>query len=420
MVPTQFIRLFRLFRLFNANGPYFAEFTMFDDVYRSKKELFHTFGFTALVVWIIMSAVMWAVEKGNPEVNDSFNSIGSSMWWTVVNLAGEFPLSSELTPVGKFVAGVSMVLSIGGIFGITASILGDGFQDLLAEKREARQQASLEQAQREQDDDGGDNDNGGKNAANDGGVEVEFGEDPCAACQLKGANELVPLRRRVYKVLEATSGLGVALEYLIFALIIANVVAFALQTMPGMGHELAFDVFESVSVIVFSVEYALRMWTCVEDPAYTPSSMLYSGRIKYFFSFFALVDFIAIFPWYVELVTPRDFVPTTFVRAVRLLRLFKADEYVGAFTLLVDVWHTTKSMFYVTGFVVLVMWVFLSALMYYTERNGDTEVTDYFQSVPGAMWLTLLNLTGEFPTGDYTVGGRVVATFIAMGMWMHL
>lgn len=38
-----------------------------------------------------------------------------------------------------------------------------------------------------------------------------------------------------------------------------------------------------------------------------------------------------------------------------------------------------------------------------------------YQTRAGAMWLTLLNLTGEFPTGDYTLGGRVVATFIAMG-----
>lgn len=45
---------------------------------------------------------------------------------------------------------------------------------------------------------------------------------------------------------------------------------------------------------------------------------------------------------YLDLLSPDDFLPTTFVRAVRLLRLFKADEYVGAFTLLGNVWNNTK------------------------------------------------------------------------------
>lgn len=45
---------------------------------------------------------------------------------------------------------------------------------------------------------------------------------------------------------------------------------------------------------------------------------------------------------------------------------------------------------------------------YYTEGNGpDPNMTPYYQSVPMAMWVTLLNLSGEAPLCDYTVSGKV-------------
>lgn len=51
---------------------------------------------------------------------------------------------------------------------------------------------------------------------------------------------------------------------------------------------------------------------------------------------------------------------------------------------------------------------------YYTERNGpDPNMTPYYQSVPMAMWVTLLNLSGEAPLCDYTVWGKV-GPFILM------
>lgn len=92
-----------------------------------------------------MSTIMWAVEKSNPAVEGDFDSIGISMWWTVVNLAGEFPLNGDLSPWGKFVSSISMILSIGGVFGVAASILGDGFQDIISERREEKQQKEMEE-----------------------------------------------------------------------------------------------------------------------------------------------------------------------------------------------------------------------------------------------------------------------------------
>lgn len=130
------------------------------------------------------------------------------------------------------------------------------------------------------------------------------------------------LRRRAYEVLEQKNAVGRYLNYSIFVLIIVNVLAFILSTDASVavhfGH--AFDVLEAASVVIFTVEYLLRLWASKEDGEY---AMGY-GRLRYFCSFFALVDLAAILPFYLDLMMPEtDLVPSQFVRILRLLRLLK-------------------------------------------------------------------------------------------------
>ena len=88
-----------------------------------------------------------------------------------------------------------------------------------------------------------------------------------------------------------------------------------------------------------------------------------------------------------------------FVRALRLLRMLKAEQYTEAFTVLDDVVRAQSDVLIVTGFTAIVFWVFFSTLMYYAERNNpDPEMRYYYYSIPDAMWMTLLNLSGESPT----------------------
>ena len=79
------------------------------------------------------------------------------------------------------------------------------------------------------------------------------------------------LRRRVYLVLEgghAGGVLGGIVEAFLIVLILLNVIGFTLQSVPEIRHLYWFDLtaLEIVSVAIFSVEYALRLWVSVEDP----------------------------------------------------------------------------------------------------------------------------------------------------------
>ena len=79
-------------------------------------------------------------------------------------------------------------------------------------------------------------------------------------------------RRRAYLALEGGrlgGPLGTIVEVTLVALIILNVVAYTLQSVPQFerDYHAALDIFELVSIVVFAFEYIMRLWTAPEDPA---------------------------------------------------------------------------------------------------------------------------------------------------------
>src|SRR5678810_488165 len=84
----------------------------------------------------------------------------------------------------------------------------------------------------------------------------------------------------------------------IIILIILNVTAVMLETVASIHepHKEFFRVFDLVSVIIFTVEYLLRVWSCNHDPRYEHK---FHGRLKYMLSTDALIDLLAILPFYI-------------------------------------------------------------------------------------------------------------------------
>lgn len=210
-------------------------------------------------------------------------------------------------------------------------------------------------------------------------------------------------------------------EYIILFLILGNVVLLITSTVvaddtPCFGskcvrlgdkYEGFFELAEAISVIIFTFEYILRIWACTEDPNV-------SSRFQYIFSFFPLVDFLSIAPYWIALATGKespDF--TTALRVFRLVRLLKADKYLQAFGLLGKVLAENATLLTASSFYAGLIWVICSTALYLTEVNNPNMGT-HFQSIPLSMFPSLLMLTGEVPLVDFTPIGQVIAGFMAV------
>lgn len=197
-----------------------------------------------------------------------------------------------------------------------------------------------------------------------------------------------PLKRRVYDILTFTDPgdrTAQAVGFSIVTLITLNVVAVILQTVNSLDERYggAFYYFEMASVIVFSVEYVLRLWSCTCDERY--SHPLW-GRLRYVITPLAIVDLVAIAPFYALAFLGKATINTAFVRALRLLRLmrlFKTSRYSQSFQIMGRVLRAKKEQILVTVLVVVVVLVVLSSVMYFVEGSAQP---DRFSSIPASMW----------------------------------
>lgn len=205
-------------------------------------------------------------------------------------------------------------------------------------------------------------------------------------------NAAMSLRQHTAKALEVEEsdvGFERALNVSLLALILANVAAVILETVDSLRQQYssAFGVFEVVSVAVFSVEYALRIWTCVEQDRYRRPLL---GRLRDVFSPLALVDLVAILPAYLPAFLPVDL---RFLRAVRLLRLTRAlkiARHNEVLHLPARVVRAKRQELTVTAILGLVVLLAASGLMYLAENEAQPKI---FHSVPAAMWWAVVTLT---------------------------
>ncbi len=102
-------------------------------------------------------------------------------------------------------------------------------------------------------------------------------------------------------------------------LIIANIVAVFVEMHSGL-HEAHADLlhaFDIVSVAIFSAEWLLRLWVCVEDPRYRDAL---TGRARYLATPLMAADLLAVLPFYIPLLVGIDL---RFLRALRLLHFVR-------------------------------------------------------------------------------------------------
>jgi len=175
------------------------------------------------------------------------------------------------------------------------------------------------------------------------------------------------MRRIFYNILEQSNSSSVArlVNLLLMLLIMSNVMAVIIASDREIYLELQvfFDSFELFSIAIFTIEYLFRAWTCVEDPDYQSAI---TGRLKYLVSPMALVDLVAVLPFYLGIIFNID---ARIIRVLRLFRIFKLSRHFSAMSVLLAVIKTELPTLISAIFIMLVLVVLASAGMFLVERD---------------------------------------------------
>ena len=218
---------------------------------------------------------------------------------------------------------------------------------------------------------------------------------------------------RTYEILEGTAKDKATWGFHIFivSMIVVNVLFVMLETEESVLDEYGyfFTPFEVFSVIVFTAEYAGRIVVYRMNPKHRTTRY---SLLRLVFSPMMLVDLAAILPFFLPFVV----VDLRFIRIIRLLRLFrllKLARYSDSMHTFGAVLRAKAGDLSVAFFILFIMVIFASSLMYYAENAAQPDV---FSSIPASMWWGIVTLTtiGYGDTYPVTVLGKVIASGVAI------
>ncbi len=198
----------------------------------------------------------------------------------------------------------------------------------------------------------------------------------------------------------------------IIILILLNVIAVMLETVHSIHEEYKelFRIFDLVSVIIFTVEYVLRVWSCTLNQKYKHGL---HGRLRYMLSTFALIDLLAILPFYIHIVVGLDLRVLRILRLLRFLRLFRLTAYMKAAKMVKNVFTTRVNELKLSIVLILFLIIIASSLLYFAEHNAQPAV---FSSIPATLWWAVVTVT-SVGYGDMipiTVTGKVLTGVITL------
>ena len=223
------------------------------------------------------------------------------------------------------------------------------------------------------------------------------------------------LRRTLYRILETSAGdrRGVSLVFniVLITIITLNAIAIVLHTVPAYNRRYSqlFAWFELFSVLFFTVEYLLRVWVCVENERYRHP---FRGRVRYVLSASAIIDLLAIVPFYVTLFAT-DFAIVRILRLFRIFRLFRISKYSRAYRMILHVIQDKKEELVLSLTMVLFMLIILSSVMYFVEHSSQPTV---FSSIPATMWwgINAMATVGYGDIHPVTPVGKLLAGLAAV------
>ena len=234
------------------------------------------------------------------------------------------------------------------------------------------------------------------------------------------ANQGRTFRQKVHAVVfpsEYGGSLHTIFDTFIVIWVIVSVLAVILESVQGIHYllNLEFIVLDAIAVSIFTLEYCLRMYCCVEEPGYKRAV---SGRLKMAKSTSSIIDILAIAPFFLE-VFLHHLIDLRFMRIFRLLRLLKLSRYTGATQSLSKVIAREWPVMAASTFIMLLLVVMTASLGFLFEHEAQP---DKFENIPQAIYWAVITLAsvGYGDISPVTPAGRamtIVLSLIGIGIF---
>lgn len=215
------------------------------------------------------------------------------------------------------------------------------------------------------------------------------------------------IRQRLYGALEGSGvGLSALIQRGLIGLVVLTLLATIFESVPRFdaAYGRVFETIEYVALVIFTLEYAARLWTAVEHPPWRRLGAVRSA-LHFAVSPAGIIDLAAVAPFWLMLVVAADL---KVLLVLRLLRFFKLTRYSPAIRSLMEALYAERRAL-VGCFVILCgATLIAAALMHLAEGAAQPEK---FGTIPDAMWWAIVTL-GTIGYGDavpITAVGRVIA-----------
>ncbi len=193
--------------------------------------------------------------------------------------------------------------------------------------------------------------------------------------------------------------------------VVISVIAVILESVQGIHYilNLEFIMLDTVAVTIFTLEYVMRMYCCVEEPQYQHWII---GRLKQAKNTSSVIDFLAVVPFFLEVFLHHLF-DLRFLRVFRLLRLLKLTRYTGATATLSKVIVREWPVMAAAGFVMMLLVVLTASLGYLFEHDAQP---DKFENIPQAVYWAVITLAsvGYGDITPMTPAGRFMTIILAL------
>ena len=193
--------------------------------------------------------------------------------------------------------------------------------------------------------------------------------------------------------------------------VVVSVLAVILESVHSIHYllNMEFLILDAIAVSIFTLEYCLRLYSCVEEPGYKKAV---TGRLKLAKSTSAIIDLLAIAPFFLE-VFLSHLVDLRFLRVFRLLRLLKLTRYTGATQSLFKVIAREWPVMAASAFIMLLLVVMTASLGYLFEHEAQPEK---FENIPQSIYWAVITLAsvGYGDISPVTPAGRAMTIVLAL------